>query len=325
MKLVVSVRFGVAVAAFVAAAWLASSLPQPPPVGIPDPGLLTRWGIPVATVLRDLSAPTAIGLAVIGLLMRSDLAPATHRALTRGALAGALASVAVLAGLYLLTSSDVYSLPVSEILSPDRVGDLYDETEIGTRLTQQIALWLLASVALLWTRPAGRAAALALALASLVPWAYGGHSAASGDHRLAVYSVLLHLVGVTVWFGGVMGLVWVARLEPARTVTLMRRFSPVALGAFVLVGVSGVVASWVRLPDVGSLWDTGYGWLILLKAGLLVVLGGFGAWHRRAVLRTMAGARGATTGRVVLAVAVEALVMAGAMGVAVALSRTPMS
>lgn len=325
MKFVVSVRFGVAVVAFVLAAWLASSLPEPPPVGIPDPGLLTRWGIPVATVLRDLSASTVIGLAVIGLLMRSELAPSTHRALTRGALAGALASVAALTALYLLTASDVYSLPASEMLSLDRVGDLYDETEIGRRLTQQIVLWLLVSVALLWTRPAGRTAALALALVSLVPWAYGGHSAASGDHRLAVYSVLLHLVGVTVWFGGVMGLVWVARLEPGRTLTLMRRFSPVALFAFVLVGISGVVASWVRLPDVGSLWDSGYGWLILLKAGLLAVLGGFGVWHRSTVLRTMAGARGVTTGRVVLAVAVEALVMAGAMGVAVALSRTPLS
>lgn len=318
-------QLAVAVAAFAGAAWLASSLPAPPPVGIPDPGLVTRWGIPIATVVRDLSVSTVIGLAVIGLLMRSGLAPATHRVLGRAALAGALSSLVAVAALYLLTASDVYSLPVADLLDPSRLGDLHDETEIGRRLVQQIVLWLLAVVALIRAHPVGRAVSLALALTSLVPWAYGGHSAGMGDHELAVYSVLLHLVGVTVWCGGLVALVWAARLEPALTASLMRRFSPVALGAFVVVAASGVVASWSRLADVSALWDTGYGRLILLKAGLLLVLGGFGAWHRGAVLRRTADARAVTASAMLLVVGVEVLVMSGAMGVAVALSRTPMS
>ncbi|MET0951657.1 MAG: CopD family protein [Aeromicrobium sp.] len=315
----------VALVAMVVAAWLASSLPQPPPIGIPDPGVVTRWGLPVATVVRDLGASFAIGLLVIGLLMRSELSPATRLAMSRAIRGGALSTVVAVAALYLLTASDVYSVPLGSVIGPDRLGALYRETDIGRRLAQQIALWMLVTGAVLVPRPAGRAAALALAVGAMVPWAFGGHAAGSGDHRLAVYSVLLHLIGVTVWCGGVAALVWVSRLEPARTVAVMSRFSPVALVAFGVVGASGLLASWIRLPEVSALWGSGYGRLILVKAALLVVLGGFGAWHRRTALRRMAGPRGATTAAVVRAVAAEGLVMAAAMGVAVALSRTPLS
>ncbi|MET0931792.1 MAG: CopD family protein [Aeromicrobium sp.] len=314
----------VALIAMVLGAWIGASLPHRPPVGIPDPGLITRWGLPVATVVRDVSVSALIGLLVIAVIMRSDLAASTRRSLDGAARVAAVSTTGAVVALYLLTASDVYSIGLGAALDPDRVAALYDETDIGQRLGQQVVLWVLISGVLVLARPAGRAVALGLALVALVPWAYGGHAAGSGSHQLAVYSILLHLVGVTVWFGGVTAMVWLTRLEPLRTVTVMRRFSPVALVAFAVVAVSGVAATWIRLPEVSALWVSGYGRLIIAKAALLVVLGGFGVWHRRRVLANVSGERELPTATVLRVVAVEALVMAGTMGLAVALSRTPM-
>ena len=49
----------------------------------------------------------------------------------------------------------------------------------------------------------------------------------------------------------------------------------------VIVGASGVLNAWVRIPSVGDLVTTAYGAMVLAKVAALVTLGAFGRAHRR--------------------------------------------
>lgn len=177
-------------------------------------------------------------------------------------------------------------------------------------------------VALLVTTPRGALLAGLLAVLALVLQAQTGHASGSTNHDLALSSMFLHLVAVALWIGGLVALAVVAgRLGPDLTAAVSR-YSSLALWCFLGVGVSGMVNSFIRLSGtegfaVERLW-TAYGVQVLVKAGLLAVLGVFGWWHRRRVIPRLATAPNVFW----RLVAVELAVMGAVSGVAVALSRT---
>lgn len=320
-----------AVAGFLAAAWFASSLPSPPPAGINDPGAITRWGIPVVTILRDLGAASVVGLLLAARSGRNALTANTRLALLRGARRSAWLTAAALLALYVFTASDVYSVGLAATATDGHLVDLYTQTDLGRRLAQQVGCWILVGVSLTgapnrWSYARWRyGAALGIAMLSLVPWAYGGHAAGSGAHLLAVLSVLAHLIGITVWVGGVIALAWVARTDREELLPAMRRFSPLATVAFAAVLASGIVAAWTRLPDLAALVSTGYGLLIVTKTILLLGLGVLGWRHRRATQRSLQEQRASLRFTVTRTLGGEVLLMTVTMGVAVALSRTSLS
>jgi putative copper resistance protein D len=309
--------FLVASAACVAALSLGGGAPQAVPDGLPDPGPFVGWSLPVVSVVSDGLLVVLVGLllaAVVLLPTSSDDVQGLSVDAVRGAAraSGAWAVVGVL--VYVLTVADVFARPLDS-LTPPLLTELARTSTGGVVLLQVVvgaALWAV----LRWTIAVRRlAVVLGVVLASLVPVAFAGHSASSGSHDLAALSLLLHLVGVCVWVGGLVALAWVAwrgskRLEPA-----LQRYSPLALWAFVVVGVSGVLNAAVRLRSVGDVLGTGYGQLVLAKVVALVALGWFGWAQRR---------RLASRGSGFLPVAAsELLVMAATVGLAVALSRTP--
>ncbi len=65
---------------------------------------------------------------------------------------------------------------------------------------------------------------------------------------------------------------------------LVRRFSPLALFAAALVGLSGVATAWLHLKYFAALWATGYGRLLLVKLAFVAAVAGLGAWNWRRVL-----------------------------------------
>jgi len=113
------------------------------------------------------------------------------------------------------------------------------------------------------------------------------------------------------------------QLLPARLGHLQviaRRYSSIALWAFIAVALSGFGNTWVRLSYVSDLWTTEYGRLVLLKAALLTVLGVVGYLHRRRTLPRISD-DGDRRPLIRLAV-VEVGIMAATIGVASALART---
>ncbi len=100
-----------------------------------------------------------------------------------------------------------------------------------------------------------------------------------------------------------------------------RRFSAVALMAFVVIAISGVVNAAVRVP-LTAVWSSTYGVLILAKVAALVLTGLAGWRQRKIAIAELT--KDPSDGRTFIRLAVvESVVLAVTVGIAVALGRTP--
>ena len=296
----------------------AGSAPREPVPGLPDPGVLVGWLVPVASAAADLA-----GIATIGfLILAAVLLPSSGRDVqglavdaVRIARRSAWVWVGATVVTFVVTAADVFAVTLGG-LRMDLLVALLRDSEVGRGIALQAMGALALAVTLRWVVGVRALAGWSLfAVATLLPSALTGHAASGGSHSLASVSLYLHLAAVAVWVGALCALAWVAsrgskRLEPA-----VRRYSRVAMACFVVVGISGVISAMVRATDLDQLISSDYGQLVLLKVIALVVLGAFGWWQRRRILRSGGGfARVA---------GVEILLMMATVGVAVALSRTP--
>lgn len=291
--------------------------PKTAPAGIPDPGKLVGWAVPFTKLLTDASAVFVIGfLAAAVFLLPSTqaevegLSVQSVRIAARWAVVWSVASVFY----FFVKVADTFAKPLNGLSSAFVTG--YAESSEGRAILLQALAAGLVAIAARWTlstRPL--AAILGLALAAMAPIALTGHTASSGSHDLATTSLLLHLVGVTLWVGGLAALGWVAVRGSKRLEAAIARFSSLALWAFVIIGVSGAINASVRLGSFGELFGSAYGRLVVLKVAALVVLGALGVWQRRRIVEQGSGfLRLAMT---------ELFIMSATIGLAVALSRTP--
>jgi len=171
---------------------------------------------------------------------------------------------------------------------------------------------------------------LAAAAVLLVP-GLAGHPAETSPRGVSLLLDWVHLVTGSLWIGGLVGLLVVWRSLPAARrvaglAVAVPRFSRVALVSVTLLAASGVGASVVHLPTLGSLWQTSYGKAILVKVALLGVAVCLAAVN---LLRTrpglVAGGEAAAGAARLLRrlVAGEVLLVAGAIAVAAVLTSLP--
>lgn len=295
-------------------------------LGIPDPGPLTTYGLPAVRALADLFAALTVG----SLLFAAFLVPPQrtglldtggYRAVRRAS--GLAAAWAVCAALLVpLTVSDSTGRPVSAILAPQDLWGVVDDIELaGTWRLTAIAALVLAVACRLALRWGWTPVLFAGSIAVMMPLALTGHSASGGSHDVATNSLILHLVAAAVWVGGLVAVLVHALRDGTHTGLAARRFSAVAAVAFVVLAVSGVVNSWVRVP-FGELFTSTYGRLVLAKVAALAALGVIGWFQRRAALPALAADPDDRRALVRFA-GVETLLFAATMGLAVGLGRTP--
>src|SRR5262245_16044101 len=93
-----------------------------------------------------------------------------------------------------------------------------------------------------------------------------------------------HLLSAGMWAGGI----WVmALLQPPRgwgdaeARVLIERFARVALIAFAVTALTGVIQATDRLHDVADLWTTTYGLVLSLKVAGVAVMGALSLGWRR--------------------------------------------
>src|SRR5439155_10524963 len=105
-----------------------------------------------------------------------------------------------------------------------------------------------------------------------------GHANSAHPRALALASDLVHLLGASVWLGGIAQIVWVwlpgvRGLDPPARRTVMRdvlaRFGRVALPAFLALAVAGVVNAVIELDSLPALWRESYGQVLLVKVALV--------------------------------------------------------
>lgn len=280
-----------------------------------DPGALVRWGLPLAKLALHISTAITVAGLVFALFALSKGAE-QERAL--GVVSWGSA-VWTISGLIHLVLTYISASGVSFDLGPQfgeglwlfvtqiELGTLYSFNLIGAGVVALLAIAIRSQVGILVTT--------AFAVAAVYPMAETGHASADTSHSLAVNSMLMHLLGVSVWLGGLVLLFAFRRETLTRFVDLLRRYSNLALVSYIAIGVSGVVSAFLRIPNWSGLFSE-YGLLVLLKVTLFVGLGAIGYLHRRWLVNAE---RPNSFWRLAL---VELAIMGLTFGVATGLGRT---
>lgn len=305
--------------------------PQAAPVeGLPDPGLFTRWGLPVARGARDLCAASTIGLLfVVAVLLPRD--PRARARLAEARARGAKAA-SVSAGLWALASAAVFVLAYSDtagvaVLEPSlwvRMPTYIMSVDLGQANLISTTLVVAVSLGCLVARKVDDAeiAVLLGSLSALWPVASTGHVSTDADHQQSVLLLFSHLVAVSIWFGGLaaFGLLQghIGRYRDA----VLRRYSVTAACCLAAVAMSGVLSAILRLGSWTAL-SSSYGALILAKAVLLLALGAIGYLHRRRLVDNAPTWTALARRRFAELAGGELLVMCVAVALGVALGGTP--
>jgi putative copper resistance protein D len=305
---------GLAVLAMVAFLLTGGGAPQPSPDGLPDPGALTGWGLPVAVVFQQLLAVATVGSLMVPLLamrtLREDLnrrGLLAVRAAARLALAWFVVTVAVI----VFTVSDQLAVPVGKLGFNEFVSYAWQTSQGQSALVSAFVIAMAAIAARMSLTVRESAWALAIAYLANVPPILTGHSASSGSHDLAVIALMFHIGLMLTWAGGVVALVW--HLRGDDSVRAFRRFSPLAAWCFAITFISGALSAAVRLGDFGELFASGYGWGVLAKIAVFALLG-FTAFRVRRRL--------SADERPLSLLGFEVALLAAAVGLGVGLSRT---
>ena len=222
-----------------------------------------------------------------------------------------------------LTLSDSSGQPLSVVFAdPGLFARAISDIDVTTAWAWTAGLALVLAIACRLTlRYSWTPLLLAFALFSLLPRALSGHSSSGGSHDIATNSLVLHILAASIWMGGIAALVLHARRKGSYLDFAARRFSAVALMAFVVIAISGVVNAAVRVP-LTAVWSSTYGVLILAKVAALVLTGLAGWRQRKIAIAELT--KDPSDGRTFIRLAVvESVVLAVTVGIAVALGRTP--
>lgn len=210
-----------------------------------------------------------------------DPEPAERRAATATLAAGALAAVLGIA-VALAEGADAAGGVSLAILTDFLLGNPAGTARLAVPLLVAGGLWA--------ARRGQRGFGAVLATSALGAIAASGHAASAGVPLLAVTSAWVHLLAGAVWLGGIalLAIAWgpalrelssAARLALARSV--LPRFGRVALYAFVVVVLTGVVNSAMELGSIDDLWTTAYGRVLLAKIAVVVAMAAVSLTHAR--------------------------------------------
>jgi len=289
--------------------------------GLPNPGSGTIWGAPLATLLNEVMAIVTIGC----LLGATWLIPSRTGHLGRTSrslmvLASGTAVVWLIATIVtaIFTLSDILGQRATDVIDPTILRSFISQIEIGqTTVVQLIVIAICAVSSALITHRGSALYILVLAVCAVAIPAFTGHSATLGHHSFAIASLWFHIVTVSLWIGGLAVTLALAWIRQRDWLTVVVRFSTIALICYIIVALSGVANAATRLTSLSELFSTWYGRIVLDKVIVLFLLGWFGLHWRKKVIPKLTEPRAFTS----LAV-LEVALMGVGLGLGTALART---
>jgi len=215
----------------------------------------------------------------------------------------------------ILTLANILGTSLGSALDPTTLKSFVSQIDLGRFLAFQTFLAAIVFIALFFIRGALPATVLlGISILALVSPVFQSHSASSGSHSLAIGSLVIHVVALSIWVGGIFAIVL---LEEADRRIALPRFSKLALWAAIAVVISGIANAWARL-NFASAWSSSYARIIIAKVILTVVLLIIGFRNRKSL------AQSEKTGWSLLSrvIVVEALIMGAVVALGSWLSGT---
>ncbi|MGH3724309.1 MAG: cytochrome c oxidase assembly protein [Mycobacterium sp.] len=294
--------------------------------GLPNPGPVTSYGLPFVRAAAEITAVVAVGAFLLTAFFVPPQSSGVldvdgYRSLRVGTMASA--ALAVLSAVMVpLSVSDISGQSVSTFLNPGELWTLAGE--IDTVNAWRWMAFIAGGVAIasrLVLRWSWTPLLVLGSVASLMPLALVGHSAAGGAHDLGTNSLIIHLVSAALWAGGLIALLIHGLRGGGHLDVAARRFSMLALWCYVAIGLSGIINALIRV-QLSDVFTTRYGWLLVGKATALLTLGVLGYLQRRSAITALTEKPQNRRPFIRLA-GVEAVIFAVTFGIAVGLGRTP--
>lgn len=292
-----------------------------------DPGPLDRagwavtWGLPAAKLLCNLASAGTIGALVLAACALPRGGAAYLKALRWAGWSAAVWA----AGACIHTSASFLFMANRSPAAGFDEAFLTFLTGIDAGRSGTLTILIATAVAISCSRlrgPRMLALTTVTAFAGLLPLVMTSHAAGSTDHADSTTALFVHSATAAVWLGGLLALMVLRPvLPPGQLGATVRRYSTLALVCFIALAVSGYMGALATISTIEAVFSP-YGAIVLAKAAVLIILGVFGAFHRRWSINRLeiAPERG---GRLFAALAVAELAVMGiASGMAAALART---
>lgn len=253
-----------------------------------SPAAAPKQSVPVmASLFRGLglgALMTGVGLLFFGVTSRERRNLAPRSWIVRSIGIGAVLLVA-----HMIAWLD--NVSPSGSLSGDLIAPVF-----GSAIGRVELLRTALAVLTLWAVALARRDLLAVVLgaACLIVSGAIGHPAAIDPYR-TIPAKALHLLAASVWLGGLVWLVWLARCDDAACRTEARRVSSVALVSVITIFLSGLLQTILFLNAPTDLIHSDYGRLIVAKIIGLAILVGFGAYNRVGLLPKLGAPDGTRT------------------------------
>ena len=177
----------------------------------------------------------------------------------------------------LFTLANILGESVTAVLDPAVLQSFVLQISLGQYLFFQTLIALFVAITSRALTSSGYTAILLLiSLIAISAPVFQSHAASSGSHALAIGSLLIHVIALSFWVGGVIAITLLNQDD--RKISLPR-FSQIALWAAIAVVISGVINASARL-NFAAAWSSSYAYVVILKVLITFVLLYFGYKHR---------------------------------------------
>jgi len=181
-------------------------------------------------------------------------------------------------GSILFTLAQILDTPISGALEITTIRSFITQITVGQYLAFEA---LIALIVFVYTFQAKKIlsliALLILSIVGLIAPVFQSHAASGGSHSLVIGSLVIHVVALSLWVGGILA---IAMLSASDRAIAVPRFSQLALWSAIAVVISGVVNAWTRL-NFESAWNSSYAYIVIAKTVATIALVGLGYLHRK--------------------------------------------
>ena len=181
-------------------------------------------------------------------------------------------------GSILFTLAQILDTPISGALDVMTIRSFITQITLGQYLAFEAVIALIIFVCAFQARKILTLIfLLAASILGLIAPVFQSHAASGGSHSLVIGSLVIHVIALSLWVGGIFA---IAMLSASDRAIAVPRFSQLALWAAITVVVSGTINAWTRL-NFESAWNSTYAYIVIAKSLATIALVGLGYLHRK--------------------------------------------